>query len=56
MKKMFGDAVWTPIPLRTIWTEITRMHSMVWTVAPGSQAAQDAMTLGKRFMEELERV
>lgn len=56
MKKMFGKAVWNPIPLRTIWTEITRMHSMVWTVAPGSQAAADAMALGQRFIEELERV
>ena len=53
---MFGAAVWQPIPLRTIWTEITRLHSMVWTVAPASNAARDAMTLGDRFMEELERV
>ena len=56
MKKMFGDAVWTPIPLRTIWTEIARMHSMVWTVAPESRAAADAMTLGKQFMEVIENV
>lgn len=56
MKKMFGESVWEPIPLRTIWTEITRMHSMVWTAASNSFAAADAMALGKRFMEELERV
>lgn len=56
MQKMFGDAVWSPIPQRTIWTEITRMHSMVWTVAPQSQAAQDAFTLGERFVQELENV
>jgi chromosome partitioning protein len=56
MKKMFGDAVWEPIPLRTIWTEITRMHSMVWTVAPDSQAAADAMMLGKQFTEAIENV
>lgn len=56
MKKMFGDAVWEPIPQRTIWTEITRLHNMVWTAAPRSYAARDAMALGKRFMEELENV
>ena len=56
MKKMFGNAVWKPIPQRTIWTEITRMHSMVWTVAPQSQAAHDAFTLGERFVQELENV
>ena len=56
MKKMFGDAVWKPIPQRTIWTEITRLHNMVWTAAPTSYAARDAMALGKHFMEELENV
>ncbi len=56
MKKMFGNAVWNPIPQRTIWTETTRIHSMVWTVAPESQAAADAIALGKRFVEELENV
>lgn len=56
MKKMFGDKVWEPIPQRTIWTETTRIHSMVWTVAPTSFAAQDALALGGRFMEELENV
>lgn len=56
MQKMFGNAVWEPIPQRTIWTEITRMHSMVWTAAPTSYAAQDALTLGKHFMEELQNV
>lgn len=56
MKKMFGASVWDPIPLRTIWTEVTRMHSMVWTVAPDSHAAKDAVMIGQRFMKELERV
>jgi chromosome partitioning protein len=56
MQKMFGDAVWEPIPQRTIWTEITRMHSMVWTAAPTSQAANDAIAMGKRFMKELQNV
>ncbi len=56
MKRMFGDVVWEPIPQRTIWTEITRIHSMVWTAGPGSQAAVDALSMGKRFMEELENV
>ena len=56
MTKMFGDAVWSPIHQRTIWTEITRMHSMVWTAAPTSQAANDAIALGKHFMQELQNV
>lgn len=56
MKKMFGDVVWEPIPQRTIWTEITRIHSMVWTVAPQSKAAADAKALGARFMKELQNV
>lgn len=56
MKKMFGKAVWEPIPQRTIWTEITRIHSMVWTVAPTSQAASDAIKLGEHFMEAMENV
>ena len=56
MQKMFGNAVWKPIPQRTIWTEITRMHSMVWTVAPTSFAAADAIEMGQRFLEELENV
>jgi cellulose biosynthesis protein BcsQ len=56
MKKMFGDAVWREIPQRTIWTEITRLHSMVWTAAPNSEAAKDALILGKQFMKELQNV
>lgn len=56
MKSMFGDAVWKPIPQRTIWTEITRMHSMVWTVDPTGKAAEDAFNLGKRFMEAVAHV
>jgi len=56
MKKMFGESVWDPIPQRTIWTEITRIHSMVWTVAPNSYAAKDALAMGNRFVEELENV
>lgn len=56
MQKMFGAKVWDPIPQRTIWTETTRIHSMVWTVAPNSYAASDAMKLGNRFIKELENV
>jgi len=56
IKAADGNAVWDPIPQRTIWTEMTRMHSMVWTVAPQSQAAHDAFTLGERFVQELANV
>lgn len=42
LRGAFGDLVWDPIPLRTIWTESSNFYQPVFFSAPESAAADDA--------------
>lgn len=53
LQEQFGDAVWSPVPQRTIWTETERVKCPVWGIDPGCQAAVDAWRLVKQFEERV---
>lgn len=54
--KRFGALVWTPIPLRTEWSEATLFKRPVWSQAPSSKAARDAWRLVLKAQKELANV
>lgn len=55
LQKAFGSLVWTPLPLRTIWTEASRLHRPVWSLQVGDAAAE-AWALIDHFRQEVVRV
>jgi len=47
LKEGFGNQVWEPIRLRTVWTEVATFRKSVFAIAPKTQAARDAWTMVK---------
>lgn len=47
----FGNLVWRPIPQRTVWTEVATMRQSLFSAAPDTKSAADAVRLGQRVME-----
>ncbi|MEL6307901.1 MAG: ParA family protein [Chloroflexota bacterium] len=45
LRDTFGDLVWEPVTLRTIWTEASNFFQPVFMIAPESNAAADAMRI-----------
>lgn len=43
LRNAFGELVWNPVALRTIWTEASNFYQPVFLAAPDSAAAADAM-------------
>ncbi len=43
LRDAFGDLVWSPVALRTIWTEASNFYKPIFLAAPESAAATDAM-------------
>lgn len=43
LRDAFGDLVWSPVALRTIWTEASNFYKPIFLAAPESDAATDAM-------------
>lgn len=50
----FGDLVWDPIVLRTIWTECSNVYQPVFLAAPDSAAAVQAWDIVNRTERELQ--
>jgi len=53
LNEQFGDLVWEPIPLRTLWTETESRRLPVWAIDPNSEAAFDAWNAVDRVEEVL---
>lgn len=53
LRGAFGDLVWKPIALRTIWTEASNFYQPVFLAAPESAAAADAMYIVSQAEREL---
>jgi len=53
LQDAFGDLVWEPIMLRTIWAEASNFHTPVFIHAPESKAAQQAWEIVNRTEREL---
>lgn len=51
LRSNFGDAVWTPMPIRTIWAESASAKRTVYSFAPGSQTEADAWQLVEQFLK-----
>lgn len=45
LKETFSNAVWDPLPVRTIWAEAASAHRSVFSLAPGSRTEADAWRL-----------
>lgn len=45
LRARFGDLVWQPMPLRTIWTETESQRAAVWALDANHDAAIDAWEL-----------
>lgn len=54
LKKAYGDLVWPPIILRTIWTETTNARELLYTYAPSGQEALDAWDKVERTRKAME--
>lgn len=51
LAEAFPGLVWSPITLRTIWTEATNAEELVYTYAPTGQEAADAWSLVDRTIQ-----
>lgn len=49
----FGDLVWDPVVLRTIWTECSNIYQPVFLAAPDSAASKQAWDIVNRAEKEL---
>jgi chromosome partitioning protein len=56
LQEQFGDSVWQPLPLRTLWTDATTYHVPVWNVDPSANASKEAWQLVHRFVKEAQNV
>jgi chromosome partitioning protein len=51
MRKQFGEKVWEPLALRTVWGEASLMRRPVFNFAPDSKAAAEMWDVVKRVEE-----
>lgn len=49
----FPGLVWSPVTLRTIWTEASNVPELVYTYAPSGQEAADAWAVTNKTVEAL---
>lgn len=49
----YGELVWSPVRLATIWSECTNSHELVFTYAPSGGEASDAWDIVNRTEEAL---
>lgn len=49
----YGEHVWQPVPIATLWTESERVKVPVWGIDEKSDAAKQAWALVDRFEEQL---
>jgi chromosome partitioning protein len=53
LQKNFGDKVWNPLALGTIWGEASARRRPVFNVAPDSKAAQEVWNVVEKVQESL---
>jgi cellulose biosynthesis protein BcsQ len=53
LRKQFGNKVWKPLALRTIWGEASLMRRPVFNLAPDSKAASEVWQMVSRIEESL---
>lgn len=53
LKKQFGNKVWKPLALRTIWGEASLMRRPVFNLAPESKASREVWDLVNRVQESI---
>ncbi|MEO1442086.1 MAG: hypothetical protein AAFV33_16935, partial [Chloroflexota bacterium] len=49
IKEAFGEAVWDPVPLRTMISEATNFRQALYAYAPTSREAQMMWKLTNKF-------
>lgn len=54
LRERYGDLVWDPLSLRTVWTEAATARRTVFAYAPNSRAAADAWQMVERVIEALQ--
>lgn len=54
LAEQYPGLVWTPITLRTIWTEASNAQELVYTYAPTGQEARDTWDMVERTVKALE--
>ena len=45
LRQSFGNLVWKPLPVRTIWAEVASARRTVFSLAPGTATEADAWGL-----------
>lgn len=45
LQETFGNIIWQPLPVRTIWAEVASARRTVFSLAPGTATEQDAWGL-----------
>jgi cellulose biosynthesis protein BcsQ len=56
LKDAYGDAVYPPTTLRTVWSEASYSRQTVYAYAPESPASEEAWALVGRVMLGVEHV
>lgn len=51
LQAKYGDKVWTPVKLNTIWTEASHERQVLYTYAPTSKAATEAWSVTSKVAE-----
>jgi chromosome partitioning protein len=54
LAEVFPGLVWTPLILRTVWTEATNAEELVYTYAPTGQEADDAWRIVEKLAKALQ--
>ncbi len=55
LERKYGDLVWEPVTLRTVWTEASLTHQVLYTYAPAHQATQEAWRVVERTVKAIEQ-
>ena len=56
LKAQFGERVWSPISLRTLWTEAESRMLAPWSLDPYSDVVAEAFGLIDRVEQDMKRV
>lgn len=54
LQRKYGDLVWEPVALRTVWAEASLTHQVLYTYAPGSRATREAWHIVERTIKAIE--
>ncbi len=55
LQSKYGELVWEPVSLRTVWAEASLTHQVLYTYAPTSRATQEAWRVVERTVKAIEQ-